>query len=107
VKVVATTVEGADAGALRTAVDQLKERLKSAVVVLASVENPAKVIIVAGVTADQTSRVRAGELVGAIAAHVGGKGGGRPEFAQAGGNNPQALDGALAQVQEFVRVRLA
>jgi len=107
VKVVATTVAGADAGALRTAVDQLKERLKSAVVVLASVENPAKVIIVAGVTADQTSRVRAGELVGAIAAQVGGKGGGRPEFAQAGGNNPQALDGALAQVQEFVRVRLA
>jgi alanyl-tRNA synthetase len=107
VKVVATTVEGADAGALRTAVDQLKERLKSAVVVLASVENPAKVLIVAGVTADQTSRVRAGELVGAIAAQVGGKGGGRPEFAQAGGNNPQALEGALAQVQEFVRVRLA
>jgi alanyl-tRNA synthetase len=107
VKVVATTVAGADAGALRTAVDQLKERLKSAVVVLASVENPAKVIIVAGVTADQTSRVRAGELVGAIAAQVGGKGGGRPEFAQAGGNNPQALDGALAQVQDFVRIRLA
>jgi alanyl-tRNA synthetase len=107
VKVVATTVAGADAGALRTAVDQLKERLKSAVVVLASVENPAKVLIVAGVTADQTSRVRAGELVGAIAAQVGGKGGGRPEFAQAGGNNPQALEGALAQVQEFVRARMA
>ena len=107
IKVVATKVEGADAAALRTAVDQLKERLRSAVVVLASVENGAKVTIVAGVTADQTARVRAGELVGAIAAQVGGRGGGRPEFAQAGGNNPAALDAALAQVPELVRARLA
>ncbi len=107
IKVVATKVEGADAAALRTAVDQLKERLRSAVVVLASVENAAKVTIVAGVTADQTARVRAGELVGAIAAQVGGRGGGRPEFAQAGGNNPAALDAALAQVPELVRARLA
>jgi alanyl-tRNA synthetase len=107
VKVIATRVEGADAGALRTAVDQLKDKLKSAVVVLASVENPAKVIIVAGVTADHTARIRAGELVGAIAAQVGGRGGGRADFAQAGGNNPAALDGALAQVREFVRSRLA
>ncbi len=107
VKVVATIVDGADAGALRTAVDQLKDKLKSAVVVLASVENPAKVIIVAGVTSDQTARVRAGELVGAIAAQIGGKGGGRPDFAQAGGNNPAALPAALAQVQEFVRAKLA
>ncbi|HEY4210586.1 MAG TPA: alanine--tRNA ligase [Steroidobacteraceae bacterium] len=107
VKVVATTVDGADAGALRNAVDQLKDKLKSAVVVLASVENPGKVLIVAGVTSDQTSRVRAGELVGAIAAQVGGKGGGRADFAQAGGNNPAALDAALAHVQEFVRTRLA
>jgi alanyl-tRNA synthetase len=106
VKVIATRVDGADAGALRTAVDQLKDKLKSAVVVLASVENPAKVIIVAGVTSDQTARIRAGELVGAIAAQVGGRGGGRADFAQAGGNNPAALDGALAQVREFVRSRL-
>jgi len=107
IKVVATKIEGADAAALRTAVDQLKERLRSAVVVLASVENAAKVTIVAGVTADQTARVRAGELVGAIAAQVGGRGGGKPEFAQAGGNNPAALDAALAQVPELVRARLA
>jgi alanyl-tRNA synthetase len=107
IKVVATKVEGADAGALRTAVDQLKDRLRSAVIVLASVENPAKVTIVAGVTADQTARVRAGELVGAIAAQVGGRGGGRPDFAQAGGNNPAALDAALAQVPELVRAKLA
>jgi alanyl-tRNA synthetase len=106
VKVVATKIDGADAGALRSTVDQLKERLGSAVVVLASVENPAKVTIVAGVTADQTSRVRAGELVSAIAAQVGGRGGGRPDFAQAGGNNPAALDAALAQVPELVRSKL-
>jgi alanyl-tRNA synthetase len=107
IKVVATKVEGADAAALRTAVDQLKDRLRSAVIVLASVENAAKVTIVAGVTADQTARVRAGELVGAIAAQIGGRGGGKPEFAQAGGNNPAALDAALAQVPELVRAKLA
>jgi len=107
VKVVAMKVEGADAAALRTAVDQLKDKLRSAVVVLASVENAAKVTIVAGVTPDQTARVRAGELVGAIAAQIGGRGGGRPEFAQAGGNNPAALDAALAQVPELVRAKLA
>ena len=107
IKVVATRVEGADAAALRTAVDQLKDRLRSAVVVLASVENAAKVTIVAGVTADQTARVRAGELVSAIAAQIGGRGGGKPEFAQAGGNNPAALDAALAQVPELVRAKLA
>ena len=106
VKVVATKVDGADAGALRNAVDQLKDKLKSAVVVLASVENPSKVVLVAGVTADQTARVKAGELVGAIAAQIGGRGGGRPDFAQAGGTNPGALDAALASVQEFVRVKL-
>ena len=106
VKVVATKVDGADAGALRNAVDQLKDKLKSAVVVLASVENPSKVVLVAGVTADQTTRVKAGELVGAIAAQIGGRGGGRPDFAQAGGSNPAALDAALASVHELVRAKL-
>ncbi len=91
VKVVATQIDGADAGALRSAVDQLKDRLKSAIVVLASVESPARVVLVAGVTADQTKHVKAGELVGVVAAKVGGKGGGRPDFAQAGGSNPAAL----------------
>src|SRR5271170_6612710 len=90
VKVVATRVEGADAGALRAAVDQLKDRLKSAVVVLASVESSAKVLLVAGVTADQTSRIKAGELAGALAALMGGRGGGRADFAQAGGSKPEA-----------------
>ena len=106
VKVVATRVEGADAGALRAAVDQLKERLKSAVVVLASVERPDKVLLVAGVTADQTARIKAGELAGAVAAQVGGRGGGRPDFAQAGGSKPEALDAALGSVAGFVRERL-
>jgi len=107
VKVVATKVDGADAGALRNAVDQLKSRLKSAVVVLASVESPSKVVLVAGVTADLVARIKAGELAGVVAAKIGGRGGGRPDFAQAGGNDPGALDGALADVETFVRSKLA
>jgi len=107
VMVLATRVEGADAGALRSAVDQLKSRLRSAIVVLGSVDADSKVVLVAGVTPDQTGRVRAGELIGAVAAQVGGKGGGRPDFAQAGGSKPQALDEALASVTPWVRARLA
>jgi alanyl-tRNA synthetase len=107
VKVVATKVDGADVGALRNAIDQLKERLKSAVVVLASVENSDKVVLVVGVTADQTGRIKAGELAGAVAAQVGGRGGGRADFAQAGGSKPEALDAALGSVEEFVRTRLS
>jgi alanyl-tRNA synthetase len=105
-QVVATQVEGADAGALRNAVDQLKERLKSAVIVLASVEASGKVVIVAGVTADRTSKVKAGELVASIASVVGGKGGGRPDFAQAGGTDASRLADALAGVLPFVRTKL-
>jgi alanyl-tRNA synthetase len=106
VKLVAAQVEGADAGALRNAVDQLKDKLKSAVIVLASVDASNKITLVAGVTADQTAKVKAGELVGTVAAQVGGKGGGRPDFAQAGGNNPAALGAALASVEPFVRSKL-
>jgi len=107
VKVLATRVDGADAGALRAALDQLKSRLGSAVIVLGSVESDSKVLLVAGVTPDQTARVRAGELIGAVAAQVGGKGGGRPDFAQAGGSKPQTLDQALASVAAWVRSRLS
>ena len=107
VMVLATRVEGADAGALRAAVDQLKSRLGSAIVVLGSVAADSKVVLVAGVTPDQTGRVKAGELIGAVAAQVGGKGGGRPDFAQAGGSKPQDLDAALASVTPWVRARLA
>jgi alanyl-tRNA synthetase len=106
VKIVATRVDGADARALREAVDQLKNKLKSAVIVLGAVESDDKVLLVAGVTADQTSKIRAGDLIGSVAQQVGGRGGGRPDMAQAGGNNPQALDAALASVEPWVRERL-
>jgi alanyl-tRNA synthetase len=106
VKLVAAQVDGADAGALRNAVDQLKDKLKSAIIVLASVDATNKITLVAGVTADQTGKVKAGELVGSVAGQVGGKGGGRPDFAQAGGNNPAALPAALQSVEAFVRTKL-
>ncbi len=106
VKVIAARVEGADAGALRNAVDQLKSRLGSAVIVLASVEGADRVVLVAGVTADLCKQIKAGELVGTIAAQIGGKGGGRADFAQAGGNDPQRLDQALASVVPAVQQRL-
>ncbi len=107
VKVLARRVADADALALRSAVDQLKSRLGSAIVVLASVESPSKVVLVAGVTPDQTGRVKAGELIGSVAALVGGKGGGRADFAQAGGSKPEALDAALESVGPWVRARIA
>ena len=107
VKVLATQVADADAAALRSAVDGLKERLKSAVIVLASVQAPDKVVLVAGVTADQTARIKAGELVGTVAARIGGRGGGRADFAQAGGTNPAELEAALAAVADWVGGRLA
>jgi alanyl-tRNA synthetase len=107
VKVVATLIEGADAAALRNAVDQLKERLKSAVIVLASIADANRISLVAGVTPDLVSRVKAGEIVGSVAAQVGGKGGGRADFAQAGGTNPAALPAALTQVAALVREKLS
>ena len=106
VKVVATLLPDADSTALRNAVDQLKDRLKSAVIVLATVADGTRVSIVAGVTADLVARVKAGEIVGFVASQVGGKGGGRPDFAQAGGNNPEALGAALASVAPKIRERL-
>ncbi len=105
-QVVATQVDGADANALRTAVDQLKDRLKQAVIVLASVTAEGKVVLVAGVTAGETNRVKAGEIVGHVAAQVGGRGGGRPDFAQAGGTDAAKLSEALGGVVAFVRQKL-
>ncbi len=107
VKVLATRVEGADSAALRAAVDQLKSRLRSAIIVLGAVGPADRVLLVAGVTPDQTARVSAEELIGAIAAQVGGRGGGRADFAQAGGNRPEALDKALVAVPAWVEARLA
>jgi alanyl-tRNA synthetase len=90
---------------LRTMMDDLKNQLGSAIIVLATVAD-GKVSLIAGVTKDLTDRVKAGELVGELAAQVGGKGGGRPDMAQAGGTNPEALAGALAGVPEWVSNRL-
>jgi len=105
-KVVAARVDGADAKSLRDAVDRLKSKLGSAVVVLGAPTEDGKVVLVAGVTGDLTARIKAGELVGKVAAEVGGKGGGRPDFAQAGGTDPARLDAALATVQGLVAAKL-
>ncbi|MDZ7809286.1 MAG: DHHA1 domain-containing protein [Arhodomonas sp.] len=99
------TVDGGDPKALRNTVDQLKNKLGSAAIVLASVDGE-KVRLVAGVTKDLTDRVRAGDLVNMVAEQVGGRGGGRPDFAQAGGNDPARLDAALQSVPEWVRGNL-
>ncbi len=106
-KVVAARLDGLDAKALRAAVDQLKTKLGTGVIVLGSADAEGKVTLVVGVTADLTARVKAGDIAAAAAAKVGGKGGGRPDFAQAGGPDAGALDGALALVREWVGERLA
>jgi len=106
IKVLATRIDGADAKTLRDAVDRYKDKLKSAIVVLGSVDNGV-VRLAAGVTKDNTDKIRAGDLIMPVAEQVGGKGGGRADFAQAGGNNPDALDDALDSVLEWVADRLA
>ncbi len=105
-KVLATRIDGADAKALRQTMDQLKDQLKSAAIVLASVDN-GKVRLVAGVTRDQTERLSAGDLVNAVAVQVGGRGGGRADLAQAGGNQAEHLDAALRSVPQWVAAQLA
>ncbi|HRL77675.1 MAG TPA: alanine--tRNA ligase [Candidatus Accumulibacter phosphatis] len=103
--VVAALVEGADVNTLRSTIDKLRDKLKSAAVVLASVSGE-RVTLIAGVSADLTGRVRAGELVNMVAQQVGGKGGGRPDMAQAGGSEPAKLPAALASVRTWVEQRL-
>jgi alanyl-tRNA synthetase len=105
VKVLAAKLEGSDAEALREAMDKLKDKLKSAAIVLAAVAN-GKVSLIAGVTADQTAKVKAGELVNFVAQQVGGKGGGRPDMAQAGGTQPEHLAIALASVPAWIKAKL-
>ena len=104
-KVLAATLDGADAKALRETLDKLKDKLKSAVIVLGSVAD-GKVALIAGVTADLTGKVKAGELVNFVARQVGGKGGGRPDMAQAGGTEPAKLPSALAAVKDWVSQKL-
>ncbi len=101
VMVLAAIVEGLDSKALRETTDQLKNKLGSAVVVLAAVSGD-KVSLVAGVTSDVTDRVKAGDLVNEVARKVGGKGGGRPDMAMAGGNSPDQLPEAISQVKQYV-----
>jgi alanyl-tRNA synthetase len=105
VKVLAAAAGDADAKALRDLCDQLKQKLGSAVVVLGAVRD-GKVNLVAGVTSDQTNRVQAGALISYVAQQVGGKGGGRPDMAQAGGSDPDSLPAALASVPDWVRQTL-
>ncbi len=106
IKVLATRVADTDAKALREMVDRLKDKLKTAAIVLASVKD-GKVSLVAGVTANTTSRLQAGELVNQVAQQVGGKGGGRADLAQAGGTDPDRLDAALQAVPAWVAQQLA
>ena len=103
-KVLAARLEGADAKTLRDTMDKLKDKLKTAVIVLAAVDG-AKVQIAAGVTNDATSRVKAGDLVNFVAQQVGGKGGGKADMAMAGGTNAANLDSALKSVQAWVAER--
>ena len=105
IKVLAHKLDGADSKTLRETLDRLKDKLGSAAIVLATA-NDSKVSLVAGVTKDQTNRIKAGDLVNSVAVQVGGKGGGRPDMAQAGGNNPAALDQALASVPDWVREQI-
>ena len=104
-KLLAKAVSGFNAKTLRDTVDQLKNKLGSSVVVLASVED-GKVSIVAGVSKDLVARVKAGDLVNMVATQVGGKGGGRPDMAMAGGTEPDALAQALGSVEAWLVTQL-
>jgi alanyl-tRNA synthetase len=105
VKLLAARLEGADTKTLRDTMDKLKDKLKTAVIVLAAVDGE-KVQLAVGVTADTTAKVKAGELVNYLAAQVGGKGGGKADMAMAGGTEPAKLDAALASVQAWVTGKL-
>ncbi|WP_434930248.1 alanine--tRNA ligase [Shewanella sp. HL-SH5] len=105
IKVLVKKLEGVDAGSLRGLQDELKQKLKSAIIVL-GVATEGKVNLIAGVSNDLTKQIKAGELVAMIAQQVGGKGGGRPDMAQAGGTQPENLDAALALVLPWLTERL-
>ena len=104
-KVLAATLDDADVNALRATMDKLRDKLKSAIIVLASTAG-GKVTLISGVTSDLTGKVKAGELVNFVAQQVGGKGGGRPDMAQAGGTEPEKLPAAMASVQAWVEQKL-
>ena len=106
VRLLSTTLEGADPKTLRDTLDRIKQRLGTGVIVLATVRDD-KVNLIAGVTDDLTAQVKAGDLIGFVASQVGGKGGGRADMAQAGGTNPASLPAALASVQQWLTEQLA
>ena len=101
VKVLAHRVDNLERAQMRTLVDQLRDKLGSGVVVLGSANN-GNVALIVGVTKDLTSRIQAGKVIGKVAEKVGGKGGGRPDLAEAGGKNPEALDAALGEAYGVV-----
>lgn len=105
IKVLASQLDGADTKSLRDTVDQLKNKLGSAAIILSTIEND-KITLIAGVTKDVTDRIRAGDLVAHVASQVGGKGGGRPDMAQGGGNEPEHLPAALDSVKDWISVKL-
>lgn len=105
IKILATRIDDTDIGSLRQIVDRLKDRLGTAAVVVATAKGD-KVSLVAGVTRNCTDRIKAGDLANHVASQVGGRGGGRADLAQAGGNDPDGLDQALRSVGEWVRERV-
>ncbi|MCW8887560.1 MAG: DHHA1 domain-containing protein, partial [Gammaproteobacteria bacterium] len=105
IKVLAAKLEGVEAKALRDTIDQLKNKLHNAAIILAVV-NGDKIALAAGVTKDETDKVKAGDLLKMVAEQVGGKGGGRPDMAQGGGSEPENLDSALASVEGWVRTQI-
>ncbi len=105
-KVLAASLEGADRNTLRETMDKLKDKLKSAAVLLATVDD-GKVVLVAGVTKAESKRIKAGELLNHVAGQIDGRGGGRPEMAQGGGNDPSALPAALDSVPSWVESQLS
>ncbi|NOR52456.1 MAG: alanine--tRNA ligase, partial [Gammaproteobacteria bacterium] len=106
IKVLAAKLDGVDPKSLRDTVDQLKNKLHKAAIILAVV-NGSKISLVAGVTKEESSQVKAGDLLKMVAEQVGGKGGGRPDMAQGGGSQPENLDAALASVEVWVQNQTA
>ena len=106
IKVLVSRMDGVDAKSMRDAVDRAKDKLQNAIVVFASVDD-GKVRLAAGVTKNNIGRIKAGDLIRPVAEQVGGKGGGRPDFAQAGGSDVEALDAALAAVPDWIAEQLS
>ncbi len=106
IKVLAANLDGADVATLRDTLDQVKNKLGTAVVLLSAVDGD-KISLVAGVTKDATDRIKAGDVIKTYASRLGGKGGGRPDMAQGGGSDVAGLAGALADFPAWVAEQLS